>query len=274
MFNTDSPSNGIIRAERYLNDEVTLPPVRREAEIHTIRDAVRPLTKRETPTNLLIHGPPGSGKSICVDHVFEALAQETGVKTVQINCWQYCTRPALLTELLIQLGYPAPRKGKPVDVLLAKIREWLDRNRSVAVVLDEFDQLQDKTEVAYDLHMLSQQAEHTLGLVLISNLPPDEFLLDDRSWSRLNCETLEFEPYTADELRAILEDRVEKAFEPGTVQSAVIEIIAENVAAESGDCRNAFEKLRQAGRRATQEGVREVTPQFLEPSEGDAESTG
>ena len=203
-----------------------------------------------------------------MNHVFDALESETGVKTIRINCWQYRTRPALLTELLIQLGYPSPRKGKPVDRLLQTIGNWLDRNRSVAVALDEFDQLVAQTEIIYDLHMLSQHSENKIGLVLVSNLPPEEFVLDGRSWSRLNCRSLEFKPYTADELAAILQDRVEQAFQPGAVQSAVIDQIAEDVATKSGDCRDAFERLLQAGRQATKEGLREVTKDMIGEADG------
>lgn len=268
MFKHNSSSNGLIRAEEYLTDDhPTLAPVDREAELHSIQDAVRPLRTRKTPENLLVYGPPGSGKTTCVEHVFDGL-EEDGVKTVQINCWQYRTRPALLTELLIQLGYPAPRKGKPVDELLGKLREWLDKNRSVAVALDEFDQLVDKTEIVYDLHMLSQQTENKLGLILISNLPPDEFVFDERSWSRLHCRTVEFKPYTAAELQDILEDRVEQAFRPGAVQPEVLKTVAEDVAETGGDCREAFERLLQAGRRATRKEKREVTVEDLENDEG------
>jgi cell division control protein 6 len=263
MFDDETPSSGIIHAERYLNGETSLTPIGRDSELHAIRDGIRPLTKRNTPETLLIHGPPGSGKTVCVNHVFDALDHETSVKTIQINCWQYSTRPALLTELLIQLGYPAPRKGKPVDELLSKLREWLEKNRSIAIVLDEFDQLREKSEVAYDLHMLSQQTENKLGLVMISNLPPDALLLDSRSRSRLNCRTIEFEPYTADQLQQILEKAVEQAFKPGSVDNEVIETIAEEVADNSGDCRQALEQLLQAGRRAMQHGAREVTQRDL-----------
>lgn len=264
MFDNDTVENGPIRSEQYLTDEAgTGHVIGREAEVHAIRDAMQPLTKRNTPTTVFVYGPPGNGKTTCVNYVFDALESETRVKTIRINCWQYRTRPALLTEILIQLGYPAPRKGKPVDERLGKLREWLDRNRSVAVALDEFDQLEDNTEILYDLHMLSQQTENNLGLVLLSNLPPDEFVLDDRSWSRLNCQMVEVEPYTADQLQDILEDRVEQAFLPGTVDPEVIEYIAEDAAESGGDCREAFARLLRVGRRASRDDAEEVTPKYL-----------
>lgn len=97
-------------------------------------------------------------------------------------------------------------------------QEAVDRNRSVAEALNEFGRLVDKAQLVYDLHMLSQQAETKLDLVRVSNIPPEDFSLDDRRWSRLNCQTLELKPYTTDELQAILEDQVEQAFQPRMVQ--------------------------------------------------------
>jgi cell division control protein 6 len=94
------------------------------------------------------------------------------VKPVYINTWQYNIRSSLLTELLIQLGCSAPRKGKPVDELLSKLREWLDKNRGVAVATDEFDQLEEDAEVVYDLQLLNQEADHHIGTILVSNKPP------------------------------------------------------------------------------------------------------
>jgi len=268
LFDSDPSGSDLLRAERYLTEEETCPPVSREAEIHAIRDAVRPLTSRNTPETLLIYGPPGSGKTGCVNHVCDALDRETSVKSIRINCWQYSTRPALLTQLLIQLGYPAPRKGKPVDELLSKLREWLEKNRCIALVLDEFDQLQEKTEVAYDLHMLGQQTQNKLGLIMISNVPPDDLLLDSRSWSRLSYREIEFDPYTREQLEEILSAVVEQAFQPGSVDSDVIEAISETVAENSGDCRQAFNRLLQASRRAMHRGGHKVKTRDLAPPDG------
>lgn len=255
MFENTSTGNGILRSETYLSaDFLPDEPVGRESEIQRIAEAIRPLTRNRTPENLLVYGPAGVGKTTCVKHVFQSLEAETTAKAIYINCWQYNTRPSLLTELLIELGYPAPRKGKPVDELLSKLGEWLDKNRGFAVALDEFDQLDDRTEIIYDLQMLNQETENKVGVIMVSNQDPRTIDLDPRSQSRLNCQTLEFQSYTTPQLVEILEKRVEQAFRPGSVKNEAISQIAQTVAEKSGDCRKALELLLRAGRRAEQEG--------------------
>jgi len=251
MFDNRSTSKGVLRSEKYLTtNHEPEEPVGRDNEISRIAEALRPLANRRQPKNLLVYGPAGVGKTTCVRHVFDRLEEESREKAVYINCWQYNTRPSLLTELLIQLGYPAPRKGKPVDELLSKLKEWVDKNRGVAVALDEFDQLEDRTEIVYDLQLLSEQADNPVGIVMVSNQHPRSLQLDPRSRSRLSMQTLEFNSYNAGQLREILRDRVEQAFQPGSVSDDVIEYIAEAVAKNSGDCREAISILLEAGRTA------------------------
>jgi cell division control protein 6 len=264
VFQESTSSGGILRSETYLTTNYEPDePVGRETEIKRIADAVRPLTRRKTPENLLVYGPAGVGKTTCVKHVFDRLETEAGAESVYINAWQYNSCSSLLTELLIQLGYPAPRKGKPVDELLSKLREWLDKNRGVAVAIDEFDQLEEKTEIIYDLQMLNQEAENSLGLVMVSNKPPSKVHLDPRSQSRLKCQTLQFNSYNAPQLQKILKKRVEQAFKPGTVSDEVLEEIAEEVAENSGDCREALETLLRAGRKADQNRKNELESSML-----------
>jgi len=258
---------GILRSETYLNTGFQPEkPIGRRSEINRIVEAVKPVTRRKSPENLLVYGPAGIGKTTCVRHVFNRMEEETTSKAVYINCWQYNTRPSLLTELLIQLGYPAPRKGKPVDELLSKIREWLNKNRGVAVALDEFDQLEERTEVIYDLQMLNEDSENQLGVVMVSNQHPTRIKLDPRSRSRLNCQTLEFNSYNTAQLEQILDKRVEQAFRPGSVPTEVMEEIARRTAENSGDCRKALQLLLRSGRAAERNGEEKLTINSIEES--------
>lgn len=265
MFKDNNKRQNILRSETILTaNHVPEELVSRGDEIEQIVRAVQPLTRRDQPENLFVYGPAGAGKSTCVKHVFDRLSKETRVKTVSINCWQYNTRSSLLTELLIQLGYPAPRKGKPVDELLSKLKEWLEKNRGVAVALDEFDQLDDNTQVVYDLQLLNQETENNIAVVMISNRPPESVQLDPRCQSRLNFQTLEFQPYNAPQLEKILEKRVEQAFRPGAVPDEVIERIAGKVAEENGDCREALNILLEAGRNVDREDDSQIRADTLE----------
>jgi len=263
VFEHDT-TKGVLRSENHLTSDFRpKKPVGREEEIQGIVGAVRPLTRRKEPDNLLVHGPAGVGKTTCVRHVFDQLGEETAVKAIYINCWQYDSRSSLLTQLLIELGYPVPRKGRPVDQLLSRITEFVGKSDGVAVALDEFDKLGDQTEVVYDLQYVSEEADQHLGMVPVSNQGPDRVNLDPRSESRLRCQEFLFEPYSAGEIVDILSDRVEQAFRPGSISDDIIRRIAEGVAENSGDCREALRQLLNLGRRADRNGIDELTAETV-----------
>jgi cell division control protein 6 len=238
-------------------------PVNRKNELEEIAAAIRPVIHQNASAAVVITGEPGTGKTTCVNHVLKKIDEETHVKPVYINCWQYNTRPSLLTHLLIELGYPAPRKGKPVDELLSILREWLRKNRSIVVALDEFDQLRDQTEIVYDLYQLNREVDNALGQILISNESSVDLQLDPRSGSRLDYSTIEFAPYDASALIDILRDHMDRFFRPGVVSEDVLRSVATHVAEEQGDCRRGINLLHRAGQRAEQEGAEVVTPDHV-----------
>lgn len=266
MFDrSGSRKTGILRSEKYLSPIYTPETAAgRDEEIQEIADALRPLVRRRPPEHILLHGPSGTGKTTCVQHVFNRLEKETSTKTVTVNCWKYNTRPSLLTAILIQLGYPIPRKGRPIDNILSKLREWLDKHKGSAVLLDEFDQLRDRTQVIYDLQHVNQEAEHSLGIIMVSNQDPSQIELGPRSRSRLNYTEVQFKPYNQKQLLRILQKRVEQAFKPGTVPEEVVETVAQKTAETSGDCRQALEILLKAGRKADKENNRGLTLEHIQ----------
>jgi len=254
MFGDVDRRDSVFRNEstlstKYEPDE----PIGREAELTQIADALRPLTRGNPPENLVVYGPAGTGKTTVVKHVLDELSDQRRTKTVRINCWQYTTRSSLLSRFLINLGYPTPRKGKAIDELLLKIKEWMDKKSNIAIALDEFDQHQSQTEVAYDLQMCREEAENELGVILVSNQPPEDLTLDPRSESRLSYKPVHFEPYDAADIVEILQERAEDAFRKNAVTDDAIEVIAERAAEQGGDCRHAVELLHRAGRIADRE---------------------
>lgn len=265
MFNRNNDSDGVFRSENHLTmRHVPDEPVGRRYEIERMAEALMPIAHRRKPSNLLIHGPTGTGKSLCVTHVLDRLEDETRVKSVRVNCWKYNTRPSFLTQLLILLEFPAPRKGKPVDELLSRLREWLNKNSSVVIALEEFDQLREQTEIVYDLHHVSEESDNDIGLLLVSNTHPSDIELDPRSKSRLSVQTLEFQPYRSEQLFNILKTRASQAFHPETVPSDVLAHVADIVAKSSGDCRRALEILLRAGRLAELQKAEQIDRSHVE----------
>lgn len=264
MFQQTKRKRRIFQAESKLTPNHTPDQlIGREEELDRIADGVRPLTRKKPADNLLIHGPAGVGKTSCVNHVFDRLADQTPVRTITINCWQYNTRSSLLSQLLIELGYPAPRKGKPVDELLLKLEEWIDKNSCVAIALEEFDQLEDQTEIVYDLQQLNNDTNNEIGLLLVSNQPPADLHLDARSESRLNYQPLHFQPYDTQDLFQILKERANQAFKPGTIADNTLKLIAEIAARDTSDCRQALSMLLRAGRTAQQANANKITPKHI-----------
>lgn len=267
MFDRIERPNSLFQAESALSPSSTPNTVvGRDDEIQKLEAALSPLTWRTTPENVVVYGPAGVGKTTTVAHVCDQLEAQSQVQTVRINCWQYNTRSSLLSELLINLGYPWTRKGKPIDEALCRLQEWVAKHRCVAVVLDEFDRHRAQTDIIYDLHHVSTAVDNELGVILIANTSPSEFHLNPRSRSRLNYQPVYFARYDADELYAILQDRAEDAFQSDAVTDAVLVRIADHVAETGGDCRHAIELLHRAGRIAEREQAEAVTTDHVSQS--------
>jgi len=121
MFGQSRNKDSVFQAKSALSTKHTPRAITgRNKEVAQITEAVRPLTRKNSPENLFIHGPAGVGKTTCVTQVLEQLEAEASVKTVHINCWQFNTRASLLSQLLNGLEYMTSQ-GQTRDELLLRI---------------------------------------------------------------------------------------------------------------------------------------------------------
>jgi len=224
----------------------------RETQIQEIARNLNPLTKGRKPQNTFIFGPPGIGKTCVTRFVFKELGEYAGEKvdTVFVNTWDYNTAPALLTKIVIELGYPIPRRGLSKDEIVEKLIEVLKRKgKSVVVGLDEIDQLVNKDETAlYDLLRINQYVKTPVGLVMISNYGNIFAKVEPRIKSSLDTEGIEFKGYSIQELKDILKERCKEAFRTGTIEEGVILLCANHAVNRGGDVRVGLECLRKAAK--------------------------
>lgn len=272
--------NEEILSQEYLPD--ILP--HREQQIKLLADNLSPASGGRKPQNTFIYGSPGVGKTASVKYVFREFEEYSErVKTIYLNCWDYKTAHALFSEIVIKLGFLIQRRGWAKDEIIKRLIEVLDKiNKSLVVCLDEVDQLEE--EALYDLLRINQYVKTPVGVVFISNNPHVFVNVEPRIRSSLNIEEIEFKPYSIDEMKNILQERVKYAFT--SVENGVVILAANHAVQKGGDVRVGLECLMKAGRIAEQDNdnkvrvehvkkilkdVREVKPEIIKERLDDSE---
>jgi len=230
----------------------------RHAETERLSAALSPLLDGEPAETPLVFGPTGAGKTCVARYTVERLREQLlDVRATYVNCWTEHTRFGVLYTLLDAVGQTADvhRQSTPHDALLRRVRER--DGAPFVVVLDEVDQL-DEPDLLYELLGVPH-----LHPILIANRETDFFAgLDDRVASRLRAgPRVRFDSYGDDELVAILDARVERGFEPGSIDREQLATIAD---AAAGDARVAIRILRTAARTAEAEGAARLTDDHVE----------
>ncbi len=230
----------------------------RSAEVSHLSDTLRPIVDGERATNSLLYGPSGAGKTCIAQYTIEQLRENVVDLNYQyVNCWEDHTRFKTLYRLLdgIDSTFDIHRQSTPKDELLERLREY--DGPPYVVILDEVDQLQDKS-LLYDLYRMPD-----VTMVLIANREEDVFsTLDGRLNSRLeSCARIKFGQYGIRELVTILEDRARWGIEPDAIDTTQLEKIADYAA---GDARVAIGIFRNAARVARQNGDDRITVDVID----------
>ena len=252
----DTAGSDIFRDERFLYPEYI--PERlpfREAQIAEIAHALKPSLRGGKPQNMFVCGKSGTGKTVTAKYVLRELGEHTSkAKGIYINCFEFNTRNAILNKLCISLGQPVPRRGIATDEVYAELLNVIKRTRVIPiVVLDEVDQLinnRNASLLLYDLLRMTEVQQAYFGIIMISNLCEIIAMLDSRVKSSLASTTIEFQPYTPEQLKQILRERAKYAFFENSFDEDVINLAAAYAAKHNGDARIAIESLLIAGRLA------------------------
>lgn len=239
----------------------------RDEQIVTIAQVLSPLLRGSRPSNLLLYGKTGTGKTAVARFVLsklegKALLREIRVRFVYSNTKMARTVYRVLWETGRSLGIQLPFTGLSIGELFSRILKFISTNSLLVVlVLDEVDFLVRNfgDDLLYELTRCNEGLEKgSMTLIGISNDLKFKEMLDPRVLSSLSEEELVFPPYTVEELRAILFDRVKLAYEDGVVEEATVNLCAALAGSEHGDARRAVDLLRVSGEIAEREGAKKV----------------
>jgi len=276
--NLDDVFNNAIGSKTLIKNRKTLTidyvPERlpfRDNESTMIAQTLSVILRGGRPSNLLIFGKPGTGKTAVVKNVIERLKNKADNLGMQItvpfmNAKTANTSYKILYEIAEMMGINKEEKklqvhftglslGEATDRILEYVRR---KNLRVVLVIDEIDSLVDKNgdDILYNFTRANERisAEQFISLIGISNSLTFKDKLDPRVRSSLSEEEMVFNPYTIEQLKDILTDRCKLAFTEHAIPIAAINLCAAMAGRETGDARKAIDLLRVAAEIAEREG--------------------
>lgn len=259
--------------------------VGREDEIKQIANAVNPAIFGQSPSNVLIYGKTGTGKSLCAKYVSTRLVDTAAEETVNaaaayVDCAQDTTETQSVQTIASTFNQPEeteiniPDKGISTATYYKRLWKILDNQYDVVlIILDEIDKLENDSI----LMQLSRAGEAgkiescKIGVIGISNKIRYKDRMDERVKSSLCEREFVFPPYDAGQLNDIMQAR-EDAFRDGVLEESVIPRTAALAAREHGDARKAIDILRYAGEIAQSEGAECVREEFVNQARERAET--
>jgi len=249
----------------------------RDEQIKQIASILAPVLRGEKTSNLFLYGKTGTGKTLSIKYVRDALFKrfkkdmKFDLRIEYLNCKLKKvsdTEYRILAELIKKLGGEVHATGLPTQAVYNKFIELIDsKEQLVVLILDEIDQTIKKisNNFLYNLTRLnSELSKSQICLIGISNDLTFLDEIDPRVRSSLSEEEIVFPPYNALQIQDILNKRAENAFKSKVLSEGVVAKCAAYAAREHGDARRALDLLRVAGELAERQSSKKVNLKHID----------
>jgi cell division control protein 6 len=238
----------------------------RENEISSLVEIITPSLNKNKPSNILVFGKTGTGKTAVVNYIGKELKkadpEESNCSFLYVNCEIVDNPYSILFNISNQIikdqNNKIPFTGWSLDRVYETILDYIEKqNKIFIIVLDEINRIVQKNgeEIFYFLTTMNETLTNSkISIIGVTNNAKFTELLSPKIKSRLGEEKIVFSPYNAEQLQNILEQRAALAFEQGIVEEGVISYCAALSAQDSGDARKALDILRVSAEIAERNG--------------------
>lgn len=268
MTGDRDPTKSMIKDSQVFTDEYTPRYIRyRDKEIQIIRDKFSGTLQKRRPDHIVVAGAVGTGKTLVAGWVLADVKDKCHKKGIALdyyilNCTEANTTYKIFVDFLKGKGVV---KGLRRDRGLAReiFKREIAKSWHTVLVLDEFDRfmLKRRKDANAFLYMCSRTLRN-LSLYLISGDLTMLYLnreLDTSTADTFRFTPILFQPYTMDDLRGILIDRMHLGLDEAAWTPKIVGEIVRASSDLGEGVRGALRLCRRAIERADEGGSSEVT---------------